>query len=242
MDEEKPDLPILYRDEHLVAIHKPAGLLVHRSSIDASETEYAVQRLRDQIRQRVYPLHRLDKPTSGVLLFALHPEAVRVFSSLFETRKMDKTYIGVVRGHTESMGTIDYPLTDELNPDNGARAAITRYTLLHKVELEYPVGKYNTARYSVVAIHPETGRRHQIRRHFKHIFHPLIGDTTHGDGKHNRFFQETLHSHRLLLAATELGLVHPYTGKKLVISAPIETSFTQILHKLGWNNVSQQLF
>jgi len=240
MEDKKSELQVLYRDDHLVAIHKPSGLLVHKSSIDAYETEYAVQKLRDQIGQRVYPLHRLDKPTSGLLLFALHPEAVRVFSSLFQSQKIEKTYMAVVRGYTEPMGLIDYPLSDEINLDANARPAITRYTLLHKVELEYPVGRYNTTRYSIVAVHPETGRRHQIRRHFKHIFHPIIGDTTHGDGKHNQFFRETWNCNRLMLAATEVSFIHPYTGKKLKIESPLENSFSRILTKLGWNTLEDE--
>ncbi|HDP88574.1 MAG TPA: tRNA pseudouridine(65) synthase TruC [Thioalkalivibrio sp.] len=236
----EPD--ILFQDDWLVAIHKPAGLLVHRSLIDRRETRFALQLVRDRIGRRVYPVHRLDKPTSGALLFALDPETARRLTAAFTGGAVQKTYLAVVRGHTEEAGVVDYALREELDrmtdaladPGKAAQPAVTPWTRLATVELPHAVGRYPTARYSLLRLIPETGRKHQIRRHMKHIFHPVLGDTTHGHGRHNRFFRERLDSHRLLLAATGLTLTHPHTDAPLVIEAPLQADFRQVLDRLGW--------
>lgn len=228
-------LDILYQDDHLVAINKPSGLLVHRSPIDASETRFAIQLTRDQIGQRVYPAHRLDKPTSGVLLFALNSETAGVLGEQFRNRSVTKTYLAVVRGHAEAEGHIDHALREQLDkvagmaadsePVKEAKEALTDYRCLLQTELPYPVGRYPTARYSLVELKPKTGRKHQLRRHMKHIFHPIVGDTTHGDGRHNQFFREHYKCHRLLLHARSLQVVHPHTGEMLTIYAPLPEDF-----------------
>ena len=236
------NLDILYRDEHLIAIDKPAGLLVHRSAVDRHETRYALQMLRDQIGRRVYPVHRLDKPTAGVLLFALHPEAAAKLTDTFSGRDVSKRYLAVVRGHTPERARIDYPLQERLDrasdararADKPAQAALTDYRRLALTELPYPVGRYASARYSLIEATPLTGRKHQIRRHMKHVFHPLIGDTTHGDGKHNRFFREQLHCSRLLLSATRLVFTHPYSRETIEINAPLDAAFKLVLERLNW--------
>lgn len=235
-------LQILYRDDQYIAVNKPSGLLVHRSEIDRLETRFALQIVRDQIGQRVYPVHRLDKPTSGVLLFALHVEAAQKIMPSFQENKIEKTYTAVVRGYTEDQGVIDYPLKEELdkttdrkaNQNKPAQAAITQYCRMASIELPLAVGPYNTARYSLVSVTPRTGRKHQIRRHMKHIFHPIVGDTTHGDGKHNDLFRQQFDCHQLLLAATGLSLQHPYSGEQLSISAIPDNSFMAILKKFHW--------
>src|SRR5574340_392910 len=132
-------LNILYRDERYIAIDKPAGMLVHRTRI-AEEGEYALQRLRDQIGQHVFPVHRLDRPTSGVLLFALDAEAARHMAPLFENHAIDKHYLAVVRGYTEESGLIDYPLQEE--PHKPYQEAVTSYRRLATVELDIAVGRY----------------------------------------------------------------------------------------------------
>ncbi|MEZ4483021.1 MAG: pseudouridine synthase, partial [Syntrophotaleaceae bacterium] len=235
-------LEILYRDEHLVAINKPAGLLVHRSPIDRRETRFALQILRDQLGQRVYPVHRLDKPTSGVLLFGLSPDAAYRAAEAFASRRVGKKYLAVVRGHSAEQGTIDYPLRDEPDqraakaPPVEARAARTDFRRLATVELPIPVGRYATCRYSLVEARPLSGRRHQLRRHFKHLAHPIIGDTTHGNGQHNRFFRQQFDCHRLLLAATELSFIHPYTDHPLTVKASLAEDFSALLAALGWSD------
>ncbi len=237
-------LDILYRDEHCIAINKPSGLLVHRSWIDRGETRFALQMVRDQIGQHVYPVHRLDKPTSGVLLFALDSKAAARFGEAFSRHQVFKRYLAVVRGFTDERGVIDHPLTEELDrmtdalarPEKGPKQAVTEYRRLAEVELPFAVGRYPSSRYSLLELRPRTGRKHQIRRHLKHIFHPVIGDTKHGEGRHNRFFRDRFDSHQLLLAAVELAFTHPYTGAATSIQAPLEENFAAVLEQLGWGD------
>ncbi len=230
-------LDILYQDKSLVAINKPAGLLVHRSMIDRHETQYALQIVRDQIGQRVYPVHRLDKPTSGVLLFALSAEIARLMTEIFTARETQKEYLAIVRGYSDTHQVIDYPLKETLDKmtdrqaeqDKAAQRAITEYRRLATVELPHAIGRYPTARYSLIRAWPKTGRKHQIRRHMKHIFHPIVGDTTHGDGKHNRLFRDAFDCQRLLLHATRLGFIHPLNGESVLLDAPLDVPFSRIV-------------
>lgn len=233
-------LTILHRDEHLIAIDKPAGLLVHRSDIDRHETRFAVQMLRDQIGRRVQPVHRLDKGTSGVLVFAFDTETTRRLSEQFERNSVHKTYLAVVRGWPPESGSIRHPLSRQ-HDDYGralkaaeAQPADTDYRRLATVDLPYAIERYPTSRYALVVLTPRTGRRHQLRRHMKHIAHPIVGDATHGKGCHNRFFQQQFGCHRLLLACVELRFLHPYTGAELTISAPLAGPFADVVARLGW--------
>ncbi len=237
-------LPILFHDDSLIAVNKPSGLLVHRSMIDRHETRFALQMVRDLIGQRVYPLHRLDKPTSGVLLFALSPEIAKLAGELFQANTVKKTYLAVVRGIAPEEGTINHPLKEQLDKmtdqradqDKPAQEAVTHYRRLDTVELPVSIDRYPTSRYSLVAAYPETGRKHQIRRHLKHIAHPIIGDAKHGKGKHNRYFAETLNAGRLLLACTEMQLTHPVTGEPLNIQAPLDQVMHHLLKRFHWEN------
>jgi tRNA pseudouridine65 synthase len=238
-------LPILFQDDHFVVVNKPAGLLVHRTNIDRHETAYAMQILRDQLGRWVYPLHRLDKPTSGVLAFALDSEAARRMTDAFSAKSISKTYLAVVRGFTKDAERIDYPLKERLDRmterqadlDKPAQQAVTEYRRLATVELPYPVGRYATARYSLICAIPETGRNHQIRRHLKHIFHPVVGDSTYGDGKHNDFFAERFDCRRLLLHAREISFLHPFSGQQMSVQAPLDRAFGDILKTLDWDKV-----
>ncbi|MFN2350113.1 MAG: pseudouridine synthase [Thioalkalivibrio sp.] len=223
--------PILYQDGDLVVINKPDGMLVHRSPISRDEV-FVLQCLRDQICQRVFPVHRLDRPTSGALLFGLNREATRGLAGQFESGTVEKRYLAVVRGYTDDAGLIDHPLSHEDRPE--PRDAVTRYRRLATVELDIPVGRYPSSRYSLVEVHPGTGRMHQIRRHFKHIFHPLIGDTTYGEGRHNRMFREHFGIERLLLHASRVKLRHPVTGLCLRFEAPIPDDMQDLFARLGW--------
>jgi tRNA pseudouridine65 synthase len=235
-------LPILYHDEHLVAVNKPAGLLVHRSFIDPRETRFALQILRDQLGCRVYPFHRLDKATSGVLLFALDQETARTMTEVFTNGLAAKSYLVVVRGFTAAAGRIDHPLwprrdrrdDPRADRDKPAQEAVTDYQRLATVELPYAVGRYATARFSLLSAEPLTGRTHQIRRHLKHLFHPVIGDTTYGDNKQNEFFRKELGCGRLLLHGRELAFRHPAIGEAVRISAPLDEAFQEVLRRLGW--------
>ncbi len=234
-------LPILYRDAWLVAVHKPAGLLVHRSDLDRGERRFAVQILRDQLGCRVYPVHRLDRGTSGLLLFALDAGMARALHQQFEARGPDKTYLAVVRGHPPEAGEIDHPLRPDADERaflgaaaSDARPARTRFVRLAETELPWHVDRYPTSRYALVQLMPETGRRHQLRRHMKHIAHPILGDATHGKGAHNRLFRDRLGSDRLLLAAVELAFDHPVSGQRLRLAAPLAREFAAVVEKLGW--------
>ncbi len=237
-------LEILYRDDHLVAVHKPAGLLVHRSDIDRHETRFAVQLLRDQIGCRVHPLHRLDKGTSGVLLFALDAVSARDVGLQFERDEVAKRYLAVVRGWPAESGSIDHALSrrfDDYGRKLAAEAqpaplpAVTRYRRLATVELPDRVDRYPQARYALLELSPKTGRQHQLRRHMKHIAHPIIGDATWGKGVHNRFFQQRFGCHRMLLACTRIELRHPVGGTSLVIAAEPDATYAALLAALGWN-------
>jgi tRNA pseudouridine65 synthase len=237
-------LEILFQDECLVAINKPAGVLVHRSQIDPGAEKVALQMVRDQIGRRVYPVHRLDKPTSGVLLFALTPESAQVMTTRFTGRGVSKIYLAVVRGHVEETATIDYALKEVLDKKTDRKArtfkppqeAVTSYRRIAQVELPYPVGRYETCRYSLVEVAPTTGRKHQIRRHMKHIFHPILGDRKYGDWRHNRFLEAQFGSRRLLLHAATLAFDHPHTEQSLRIVAPLDASFRALLAALRLSN------
>ena len=246
---QPPPLEVVYADDHIIAINKPPGLLVHRSAIDRHETRFALQMLRDQVGQRVYPVHRLDKPTSGILLFALSPDCARQLSGQFESREVTKLYLAVVRGHCPDEGVIDHPLSEKRDPmtdqkaqtDKPAQSAETRYRRLAKVELPLKVDRYPQSRYSLLQLQPVSGRRHQLRRHLKHISHPIIGDTTYGKSVHNRFFANEFGCRRLLLACTTLHLAHPVSGKRLNLSAGLDTEFTKSLLACNWHQQVPQL-
>lgn len=236
------ELEILYKDNYLVAINKPSGLLVHKSMIDRHEIYFAMKMLRDQIGQWVYPIHRLDKPTSGVLLFALDSETARLMSEQFKAHTIQKTYLAVVRGYTQERGVIEHALKEKFDKiadkkakDNKeAQEAITKYERLDIVELPHAVGRYDKTRYSLVQLLPKTGRKHQLRRHMKHISHHILGDTKYGRGEHNKFIREYYDCHRLLLHANKLEVMHPYTNEKLIITAQLDEIFASIFAKFGW--------
>ncbi len=242
-DAQQDELPILYRDPWIVAVHKPSGLLVHRSEIDRHETRFAVQLLRDQIGQRVWPAHRLDRGTSGALIFALDPVTAGALGKQFEAQQVRKRYLAVVRGHPPASGSIDHALArkhdardwrDPRSTAEAPQAAVTDFRTLATVELPFQVDRYPTSRYALVALEPHTGRQHQIRRHLKHIAHPIIGDATYGKGRHNRMFAERLGSNRLLLACTHLSVTHPHSGASVSIDAPLAPEFADLLAQLGW--------
>ena len=212
-------------------------MLVHKSPIDKKEKIFALQLVRDMVGQYVYPVHRLDKPTSGVLVFALSSDIASRLSKEFMAGNVQKEYLAVVRGYIQEMDTIDYPLKVLLDKKSDrdrrniqeSQEAVTNYKRLAKVELPYPVSRYPVARYSLVKLLPKTGRKHQLRRHLKHIFHPIVGDTKYGRGEHNKLFREKFDCHRLLLHASKIEFTHPITKKRVVIEAELDESFTKIV-------------
>jgi tRNA pseudouridine65 synthase len=211
-------LEILHCDADLVAVNKPAGTPVHRGW--ARDGVTVVQALRDQLGQRVYPVHRLDRPTSGVLLFALSSETARVVQAEFTAHSVEKRYLALCRGHDSALGRVDHPLAKR--PGAEPRPAITDLKLLGQFE-----------RYGLFEAWPRTGRLHQIRRHLKHESHPIIGDVRYGKGEHNRLFRERFGFHRLALHAAQLTLRHPRTQGPLVLHAPLPPDLTALLDAMG---------
>ena len=244
---------IIYQDEHLVAIHKPAGMLVHRSELDANEQRVVLQLLGEQLGVHLFPVHRLDKATSGMLLFALSSNTARLIQNSFENHRIFKTYIAIVRGHCETTGVINHALSEKRDQRRAGtlvaqrewpgKEAETSYQRLLTTEVPIACGRYQQSRYSLVALFPKTGRRHQLRRHMKHINHPIIGDTTYGQGQHNRLFRQHFDSHRLLLCAYRLVFEHPVHQTPLELSTEIDADFMSVTEALGWraNDVLQSL-
>jgi tRNA pseudouridine65 synthase len=210
--------------------------------IDRHEIYYAMKILRDQLGQWVYPIHRLDKPTSGVLLFALDKQSARIMSEQFKDRKTKKKYLAVVRGYTDDEGVINHALKDKLDKiadknaskESEPKEAISEYKTLARVELPYAVGSYDTTRYSLVDILLKTGRKHQIRRHMKHISHHLLGDTKYGRGEHNKFIRSQFNCHRMLLHSYSLEILHPYQKEFMTFRAPLDDTFKCIFESFSW--------
>jgi len=225
-------LNILYLDDYLAAVTKPPGLLVHRTGLDAGETRFALQMLRDQLGRPVWPAHRLDKGTSGVLLFALNADTARLLGQAFESGDgLQKTYRAVVRGWPEAEGLIDHPLKrmpDDMRTERlEVQPAQSRFATLRRFELPLPQQGFASSRCAEVALQPLTGRRHQLRRHMKHIAHPIIGDATHGKGPLNRAVADLIGLQRLWLHAQSLELPHPVSGELLRLVSPLPEEWSR---------------
>ena len=225
-------LEIVYQDDHLIAINKPHGLLVHRSPIAGDAKEFALQMLRDQIGRHVSPVHRLDRKTGGLLLFAFEKEVEIIMHKQFMNAEVEKKYLAVLRGYAPDQETIDYPLAKE----NGTlQDALTAFVTLKRAELDVAFGKHLTSRYSLVEATPATGRMHQLRRHFAHIFYPIIGDRKHGCNKQNKFFKEQWEMTTMLLHASELKFTHPVTMAEIRLEAPVQQEFRRVMVLMGWD-------
>lgn len=226
-------LEIIYQDDDIVLINKPHGLLVHQSPIARDAEEFALQLLRDQIQKNVWPVHRLDRKTSGLLLFALSKESNAHLQGLFRENKIKKKYLAVVRGYTPDEMDIDYPLLKE----NGVlQEAFTSFKTLQRTEIPLAFGKHTTSRYSLVKAAPQTGRMHQLRKHFAHINHPIIGDRPHGCNKQNKLFKDTWQMDTMLLHASELVFEHPFKKTILSFKADIHPEFKRTLKLLNFNS------
>jgi tRNA pseudouridine65 synthase len=233
-------LDVLYRDDHVVAVHKPPGLMVHRSELDRRETRVVVQLLRAQVGRRVFPAHRLDRGTSGVLLLAFDSRVAARLGEAFGSRAVDKRYLAVVRGWPEPAGRIEHPLRrledgkDAGGADAPRQHARTDYRRVACAEVEVPSRDHDTTRVALLEVLPHTGRQHQIRRHLKHLSHPVLGDATYGKGPLNRAFASLFGTDRLLLACVDLSLAHPVNGAPLRLHAPLEPAFAAVCLRLGW--------
>lgn len=224
-------LEIVYQDDHLIAINKPHGLLVHRSSIANDAKEFALQLLRDQVNRHVSPVHRLDRKTGGLLLFAFEKDVEIAMHQQFQNGEVQKKYLAILRGHAPDQLDIDYPLAKE----NGTiQEAFTSFVTLKRAELDIAFGKHQTSRYSLVEATPTTGRMHQLRRHFAHIFYPIIGDRKHGCNKQNKFFKETWGMTTMLLHASELTFLHPVTKEEIRLTASLQSEFLRVMELMKW--------
>lgn len=226
-------LAVLYEDNEYIAINKPVETLVHRSPI-SEDTFSLLQLMRRQLGRRVYPVHRLDRATSGVLVWGKTSEAAGRLAALFYQRTIQKIYLAIVRGWTDDSGEIDYPIKPPNRPQTDGLPAQTTYQTLARSEKPWAIhSRYTSARFSLVLACPKTGRWHQIRRHLTHLRHPIIGDKHYGDNKHNKFFRDHLGIHRLLLHAWRLTFVHPTQGIEICIEAPLDEAFSSAIELLS---------
>lgn len=226
-------LPVLYQDEAFVAVAKPAGMFVHRTEMDRRVRVVVMQTVRDQLKRPVYLVHRLDRPTSGIVLLALSSEAAAAVSQLFRDRQVTKSYLAFVRGYTAETGRIDRPLTSPEVVRTAPLEAVTEYRTEQQFEIPLQSDRFPTTRCSLVRAVPKTGRFHQIRRHLNGINHPVIGDTSHGDSRQNRFFRENFGTTRLMLHAAELGFRHPITGEMVEVSCPMPPDMAEPLRQIA---------
>jgi tRNA pseudouridine65 synthase len=227
---DNKNLEIIFQDDYLVAVNKPNGLLVHRSSIASLETIFALQLVRDQTGKKVYPVHRLDRKTSGVLVFAFDGETAKLLQEQFSGHTVSKKYLAITRGYFPDEIEVDYPLT---NDRNKKQEAITFFKTLKRTTLDIPLGEHPTSRYSLVEIFPKTGRQHQIRKHCNHLRHPIIGDRPHGCTKQNRLFKERWQMTTMLLHAEALSFVHPVSGADIILKAGLNEEFLRMKEILG---------
>lgn len=235
--EPTPALPVLYEDEYLIAVNKPSGLLVHKSWVAKDAKEFALQTVRNQCGKHVFPVHRLDRPTSGVLLFAFSGELAQQVQANWD--RAQKTYWALVRGWLKEDVLVDHALKGMADYGQDVETfqdAQTQFCSLGQYELDAEIDRYPKSRFSWIEAKPNQGRTHQIRRHLKHLSHPIIGDARYGKGKYNRYFAEHLDAGRLLLHSRELKITHPITDTNLAIEAPLEGQMLQLFKSFGWQD------
>ena len=228
---------ILFRDDRLLILNKPAGVPVHGGRILEDEPETLLSMARGLTGSMVHAAHRLDRPVSGAILLTFDKDTLAELGFQFEQRRVRKKYLAVARGWLDDSGTIDYPLLpprDERKAGSTAKPAVTHYRCLGQAEIPADIPPYPAARYSLLELEPHTGRRHQLRRHLKHVSHHLAGDTTYGRGEHNRLFRERFDCRRLLLHSLSLEFDHPDCGLRQRIEAPLDPAFARVLDALGW--------
>ena len=224
---------ILYQDEDLLVVDKPAGMPVHRSRLVNDGDVYLIDVVRGMVPGPLHLIHRLDRATSGVLLIGRSPEVAGTLGRQFMQRDVEKSYLAVCRGWPDESGELDYPLPG-VRENSERKPALTRWQRLATIEVPIAINRYPQQRYALVDVAPETGRYRQIRRHFAHLRHPLIGDTSHGRTEHNRLFKQHFNVHRLLLHARRLAFDHPADGRRMQVDAPLDAEFAGLLQRFGW--------
>lgn len=220
----------MYEDDYLIVINKPAGLLVHRTKLARDAKEFALQLLRDQLGYHVFPVHRLDRKTAGILLFAKHQDFVHPFQLALQEPTTQKRYLAIVRGFFPEEILLDHPLLSEKGKEQNA---ITHFRLLQHVEIPLAFGKFDTSRYSLIEAFPKTGRMHQIRKHLNHLRHPIIGDRPHGCNKQNSLFLKEFNLSKMLLHAESIVITHPFSKEVLHIKAALPAHFVEIMEVMG---------
>ncbi len=221
-------LPILYEDQQALIVNKPAGLLVHRTGI-SEDRVFVMQLLRNQVGYHVFPVHRLDRGVSGVLVFGKTAEAAKTLQNELQAEGTCKQYLAIARGHLPEEGRIDRPL-DNAHSGGEPKEALTEYKTLAYTEMPWAIGRYPQSRYSLVQLRPFTGRTHQLRRHLAHLRHPIIGDKVYGDLHHNGYFWNLMGQRRILLHARSLTIQR--AGITLTVDAPLPTDFEEMVRLL----------
>ncbi len=234
-------IQVVFEDDHYVGVFKPAGLMVHRGPKTLATEPVLLQTLRDQLNRFLYPIHRLDRPTAGLIFFAYTSEAASRMGELFTQRRIEKTYQALVRGFMPDEVTVDRPLGD--HEDGKAKAygeskersaeiqdAVTHFRCLRRYEVPWPMGEFPCSRFSLLEVQPHTGRWHQIRRHLNHLAHPVIGDHRHGDHRWNQMFYQRTGVYRMLLTSMRVDFRHPFTHEPISLLVSRGESFDQALN------------
>lgn len=227
-------LEILYMDDDVVAINKPPGLLVHRTRMANDATEFAMQILRNQLGRHVFTLHRLDRKTSGILIFGLRREVAQAFQEIFVHHDIQKDYVALVRGH------VDGPISCErtLKDDQGhLKDACTHITPISTSTIDLPTSRYTQSRYSLVSARPTTGRFHQIRRHLSGLNHPVLGDRPHGCSEQNRLLLDRFDLKQMMLHAKSVTFTQPFTQEEVSIKADCFPEMKRMMKELGFGHI-----
>ena len=233
MPRPDPIIEIIFQDEHLLVVNKPAGLLAHASRMATDVETDLLAIMRRQIGGPVHLAHRLDRATSGLVLAARNSEVAGALGRQFMDRSVDKRYLGVVRGWPAEEGEIDYALPD-VRDNSPRKPALTRFRTLATTTVPVAIGRYPEQRYALIEASPHTGRYRQIRKHFHHVSHHLIGDTSHGRTEHNRMFKIEFSVHQLLLHAASLEFEHPVTAERMRLTATLDAVWMRLLERFDW--------
>lgn len=224
---------IIYEDEYMIVVNKPNNFLIHQSHYARNINEPTLlEFLHEQLGYQIYPAHRLDRKTSGIILLAKEKEFVKEFQALFTTNDIIKTYYAIVRGFSKTSGTIDSPVK---NDDTGVyKDAVTNYKTINNIALDIPVRPYDGSRYSLMKLTPSTGRMHQLRKHLNKISHPIVGDYKYGDRFHNRMFETEFNCKYLFLHAYSISFIHPITNQQMNLTADFPTDWEMLFKKFDW--------
>ena len=227
-------IEIVFEDDYIVAVNKPNNFLIHQSHYARNIKEPTLlEFLEQQLGFPLYPVHRLDRKTSGIILLAKQKEFVATFQELFNQNEIHKTYYAMVRGFSPAVGTIDTPVK---NDDTGVyKDALTNYTTSQSIELDIPVTPYEKSRYSLVKLCPETGRMHQLRKHLNKINHPIVGDYKYGDRFHNRMYETEFNCMYMFLHAYKMEFTHPLSAQKMCLTAGFPIDWLLIFNIFNWN-------